>query len=146
MKSFPKELQESFPIKEMSCFLPWGQITLGARALLEEGGTGWGFIFSQKSNVKRICEHCIICYVLQRGGFLFRAHQSCSALSPMIPIQGLQRNGSSKSERKGNFSLKIRYRLSLQNAGGNSTSDGVWISSAMDTQPFIKTHSSRAQL
>lgn len=100
MKSFPKELQESFPIKEMSCFLPWGQITLGAWALLEEGGTGWGFIFSQKNNVKRICEHCIICYVLQRGGFLFHAHQSCSALSPMIPIQACKETGLQKVKGK----------------------------------------------
>ena len=57
--------------------------------------------------------------------------------SPIISIQVQKRNWPQKSERRVNFSLKIRYRLSLQNAGGNFTSDGALISFPMDIQSFM---------
>lgn len=55
----------------------------------------------------------------------------------MIPIQDQKRNWPQKSERRVNFSLKIRYKLSLQNAGGNFTSDSALISFPMGTQSFM---------
>lgn len=68
------------------------------------------------------------------------------SLTHDLSIQAQQRNRSPETERGVNFSLKIRYRLSLQNAGGNFTSDGVPISFAMNIQPFIETHTSGGQL
>lgn len=64
-------------------FLGLGQIAWGAQAFIKQGWGNWvGPSFSHKRhNVKRICEHCIICYVLQRGGFFLYTYQSCLVLS-----------------------------------------------------------------
>jgi hypothetical protein len=74
----------------------------------------------------------------KRWVFVIHTLELFSTASPTISIQIQQRNRPPKTERKVNFSLKIRYRLSLQNAGGDFTSDGVPVSFAMDIQPFIK--------
>lgn len=117
-------------------FLGLGQIAWGAQAFIKQGvgELSWAFIFSQKAQ----CEahlwtlHNLLC---STKGWVFFIHipKLFGTVSPMISIQVQKRNWPQKSERGVNFSLKIRYRLSLQNARGNFTSDGALISFPVDT-------------
>lgn len=114
---------------------------MGTPVFPKEGGEGqgWAFIFSQKAQ----CEthlwtlHNLLCST-KRWVFVLHIPKLFGTVSPMISIQVQKRNWPQKSERRVNFSLKIRYRLSLQNAGGNFTSDGALISFPMDIQSFMK--------
>ena len=68
----------------------------------EEGGNWLGPSFSHKRhNAKHICEHCIICYVLQRGGFLLYTYQSYLVLFTNNLYSGPEKKLASEEQGQG---------------------------------------------
>lgn len=110
MKKIPIQITIwSFHIRYNDFFSPRIRTDcMGSAGFHKEGGGNWlGPSFSHKRhNAKHICEHCIICYVLQRGGFLLYTYQSYLVLFTNNLYSGPEKKLVSEEWKESKFFFK----------------------------------------